>query len=104
MIISVIAGLVTAFSVYQGCHAVDTMIQTKKAAKDVANDMSFDDDFIDDDDDFIDDDFIIENPVVADNSEDSGDDNCNNCDDGNSSGEQPPAQQPRNSKGQFTKK
>lgn len=101
MIISVIAGLVTAFSVYQGCHAVDTLVQSKKAAKDVANDIvdKFDDIFEDIDDDDITDDVIVEDhPVIVDTIAADNND-INSSDDG----EQPPAQ-PRNEKGQFTKK
>ncbi len=92
MIISVIAGLVTAFSVYQGCHAVDTFVSTKKAAKDTANDIANAIGDIFDDDDFIDDDFIAEDPVV---------DPIITEDNNDGSGEKLP---PRNEKGQFTKK
>ena len=102
MIISVIAGLVTAFSVYQGFHAVDTMVQTKKAAKDTANDIvdSIGDIFEDADD--ITEDVIVEEPIIVDVADE---DSINNDDDGDSSddGEQPPTQ-PRNKKGQFAKK
>lgn len=103
MLISVIAGLVTAFSVYQGCHAVDTFVQGKKAATDTANDIAdgISDIFEDDDDDFIDDivdDVIAEEPVIVDDVITTDNDDINN-----DNSEQPSAQ-PRNKKGQFTKK
>ena len=102
MIISVIAGLVTAFSVYQGCHAVDTMVQTKKAAKDTANDIvdSIGDIFEDADD--ITEDVIVEEPIIVDDVTVDNDD-INTDDGGSDDGEQPPTQ-PRNKKGQFAKK
>lgn len=98
MLISVIAGLVTAFSVYQGCHAIDTFVESKKAVKNVANDIAdkFDDIFDDDDD------FIVEDPVVVDPIITEDNDNDINNDDSDNS-EQPPLP-PRNEKGQFTKK
>jgi hypothetical protein len=96
MIISVIAGLVTAFSVYQGCHVIDTTIQAKKAAKDTANDI------VDKFDDIFEDDVIVGDPIIVDDVTVDNDD-INNDDGGSDDGEQPPAQ-PRNEKGQFAKK